>query len=155
MFKRWASDAAVPNDPTPRNVLLDATEILDRYRAVGSDDLEADTPLSVSELCVDVEAGRFALTANGRACEVAIVFDTARQRYRIAILGVGRSLLCGRSDKSESLTSYFNRTQAFRVIPATAGLLLCTRTVLQTPPLLRSKLRRRFSGDHRKPCCDS
>jgi hypothetical protein len=121
VFRRWASDAAAPNDPTPRNVLLDATEILDRYLAVGSDDLEADTPLSVSELCLDVQAGRFVLTANERACEVDIVFDSSRQRYELRSPDLDARYYAADSDKNESFTSYFNRTQAFRVIPATAG----------------------------------
>ena len=121
VFKRWASDAATPNDPTPRNVLLDATEILDRFVAIGSDDLEAETPLSVSELCLDVAAGRFVLTANELAFEVTIAFDSARQRYELRSPELDARYYATGSDKNESLTSYFNRTQAFRVIPATAG----------------------------------
>lgn len=111
----------MPRDPTPRNVLLDATEILDQYRAVGSDDLAADTPLSISELCIDVSAGGFTLTANGRACEVGIAFDAKRQRYELRSPELDERYYPAGDDNNESLISYFNRTQTFRVIPETAG----------------------------------
>jgi len=121
VFQRWASPAGVPTDPTPRNILLDATEIADRYRTVGSDDVEANTPLRISELCLDVTQDRFVLTANGCECDVTIKFDKVKHRYELRSPELDARYYSTDPDRNESLTSYFNRTQALRVIPVTDG----------------------------------
>jgi superfamily II DNA or RNA helicase len=127
VFRRWASDAPVPNNPSPVNVLLDVSDVMDRYRSTGDDQLPAGEPMELPELCVDVRNGRFSITANGRDCEVEIAFDRSRQTYQLNSPDLDIRYHSADPDNSQSVIRYLNRTQSLRVIPATSGFFYTQR----------------------------
>jgi superfamily II DNA or RNA helicase len=121
IFGRWASPARVPNDPAPRNVLLDLRDVMHLYAAVGDDELEEGEAIEPGELCADVNRGRFSVLVNGQEFELQIVFDRERERYVLKSHELDARFHASRDDGNagESLTQYLNRTQSFRVLPAT------------------------------------
>lgn len=121
VFNRWASDAPVPTDPSPRNVLLDVSEVLDRYRTTGDDELPAGKPTELSELCAAVRNGEFWITANGKKCKVQIEFDFSRLKYELGSQDLDQRYYSIDPANNEGLIRYLNRTQSLRVIPATSG----------------------------------
>lgn len=127
VFSRWASDAPWPSDPSPRNVLLDVSDVLDRYRTTGDDELAADIPMELSELCADVSHGKFTITANGKQCEVKIQPDTSRLRYELSSPELDQRYYSTDTDNREGLIRYLNRSQSLRVIPATPGFFYTLR----------------------------
>jgi hypothetical protein len=121
VFSRWASDAPVPGDPSPRSVLLDVSDVLSRYRTTGDGELPADQPMELSELCVDVRNGKFWITANGHQCSVQIEFDASRQKYELNSPELDQRYYSADPGNNEGLVRYLNRTQSLRVIPAAPG----------------------------------
>jgi len=121
VFNRWASDAPVPSDPNPRSILLDVSEVLNRYRTTGGGELPPDQPMELSELCADVQDGEFWITANDRRCKVQIKFDPARRKYELSSPELDQRYYSTDPENNEGLVRFLNRTQSLRVIPATAG----------------------------------
>lgn len=135
VFSRWASDAGVPSDPTPRNVLLDMSDVLDHYRATGGDGILADQPMELSELCANVQDGKFSITANGNQCEIQINFDPSRRIYEVSSPAIDERYYSTDGENVEGVISYLNRTQSLRVIPATSGYFYTLRQFCR--PLIR------------------
>jgi Type III restriction enzyme, res subunit len=121
VFNRWASDAPVPIDPSPRSVLLDVSEVLNGYRTTGEADLPADQPMELSELCADVHNGKLWITANTKRCGVQIQFDPSRQKYELSSPELDQRYYSTVPENNEGLVRYLNRTQSLRVIPASPG----------------------------------
>ena len=115
MFDRYAEVIHRPPDVTPRNILLDFDP---------ADFIDSQGPPSVSlhldDLCSDVAAGKFRLVANDDPHEVAIAWDETTRRYILSCNDLDdRFSIAATSSgpRAMSLLSYFNREQAFRVIP--------------------------------------
>ena len=113
VFDRFAEITSPPRDPTARNILLDFP--LDEFHAIIDD---VDQELDIDDLCVDVVNGTFVCRANGVDHEVRITWtgkayhlesSTLDDRYTVRGLG---------ADRHDTLISYLNREQAFRVLPA-------------------------------------
>lgn len=122
VFNRWASDAPAPSDPTPRSVLLDLSDVVDRYLTTGQDDDHLpNRRMVVSELCADVGDGKFMITANDKGCEVKIEFDSTRQQYVLSSPEIDRRYYSRDTNNTEGVVRYLNRTQSLRVIPGTGG----------------------------------
>lgn len=121
VFSRWAAPTGWPKDPSPRNVLLDLSEVLDRYRTTGEDDILAEQEIEADELCADVKNGSFDVTANGKRVEIEIVAEPAEGRYLLKSAALDARYYSTDPDAREGLVRYLNRTQSFRVIPATEG----------------------------------
>ncbi len=123
VFRRWASGASVPSDPTPRNVLLDVSDVKDRYRTTGAGDIPENNSIELSELCADVEDGKFEILANGKHCQAEIEFDSARQKYEISSRDLDERYYSIDPEYDEGVVGYLNRAQSLRVVPATSGYL--------------------------------
>jgi Type III restriction enzyme, res subunit len=121
VFGRWASHASVPRDPNARNVLLDVSDVRDRYLTTGDDNVSAGREMELSELCAEVNDGMFVITANGKPRQVKIEFDPERQKYELSSPDLDRLYYSTDPENGEGLIRYMNRTQSLRVIPATSG----------------------------------
>jgi len=121
VFRRWASSASVPSDPRARNVLVDVSDIKDRYQTTGAGGLPTDSPMELSELCADVEDEKFPVVANGKPCQVEIEFDPERQQYELRSRDLDELYYSTDSENSEGVVRYLNRAQSLRVVPATSG----------------------------------
>jgi hypothetical protein len=120
-FRRYASIAGPPADPTPNSVLLDLAEVRDRYVTAGGDGIPRDAPMEIDELCKEVENGQFSVVANGKECNVSIEFDAARQRYVLQSPELDGLYYSTDAQEREGLIQYVNRTQSIRVIPRSPG----------------------------------
>jgi hypothetical protein len=121
VFNRWASDAPVPTNPSPRNVLLDVSDVLNRYRTTGAHESAPNQPMELSELCADVQDDEFCITANNSRCRVQIKFDPERGKYQLSSPELDQLYYSTDPENNEGLLRFLNRTQSFRVIPATGG----------------------------------
>lgn len=112
VFSRYASVTTKPRDTTPVNILLDISDVIDRY--VTADDV----PIQIDDLCVDVKAeGRFSLLANGVQCDGQITFDAEREKYVIASRNLDELYRSNDPNNPEGLVRYLNSSQSIRVIP--------------------------------------
>ena len=121
VFSRWAGPAGWPQNPAPKNILLDLSEVLDDYRTTGEDELTQDQEIDVSELCADVQNGKFSIGANGKDCEIGIVAEPERGKYTLQSPELDARYYSVAPENRESVIHYLNRTQSFRVIPVTPG----------------------------------
>lgn len=121
-FRRYASAADVPADPSPVSVLLDLGEIRDRYLTVGSAEVPGDQPMEIDELCQQVENGSCSMAANGRQCSVSIEFDRERGRYSLRSPELDALYYSPDPDQREGLIQYLNASQSIRVIPKSPGM---------------------------------
>jgi len=140
VFSRWADQTKWPKDPTPRNVLLDISEVVDRYRTTGDDDLPQGVAMELSELCADVENGAFSITANGKKAEVEIQVEPKARKYVLKSAELDARYYSADPEMSEGLIRYLNRTQSFRVIPATTGYFYTVGAVLSPLHPVRARL---------------
>jgi hypothetical protein len=123
VFSRWADPTGWPKDPSPRNVLLDLSEVLDRYRTTGEDDISEEQEIETDELCADVKNGSFEVSANGKPLEVEIVAEPTEGKYVLKSTALDARYYSTDPEAREGLVRYLNRTQSFRVIPATEGYI--------------------------------
>jgi superfamily II DNA or RNA helicase len=121
VFRRWASSVPVPSDSKPLNILLDVSDIKDRYRTTGAGGVPGNKPMELSELCADVSNGEFRIFANGRPCRVEIEFDPGRHKYELRSQDLDENYHSTDRENSEGVVRYLNRTQSLRVLPAAHG----------------------------------
>lgn len=118
-FVRFATQSRAPSDPNPLNILLDLTEVEDRLVFVGGKGPTGAKTVEFDDLCFPVEDGVFHPTVNGLAVGVALAFDARKSRYTLRCEEL-HELVGVRSPRhgglEESLVTYLNREQAFRVV---------------------------------------
>jgi hypothetical protein len=122
VFDRYAELVDRPRDPTPVNILLD----LDGRFGGVVDDQQVD--LHIEDLCVDVAKGSFKLLANDHEHEVRIDWDDVRRSYRLTSPSLDNTYSTREvrgERRPESVVTYMNREQSFRVVPASAGSDYC------------------------------
>lgn len=115
-FVRYASTISSPEDKTPRNVLLDLSEVMGQYETLSGQ------PMDIEELCADVVRGSFSILANGTRCNAEIHYDESKRGYvttsrDLDSMYVPRDRLTNPS----GLIAHLNATQSFRVIPKSSG----------------------------------
>jgi hypothetical protein len=122
VFERFAEFVEPPEDPTPRNILLDLDEAKAAYKQ-----RDSNVPLETEDLCVEVESGDdgrsgFQWCVNSVPYRVHIVYDAERFLYDLRCSELERAYV--RNDgKSVNLITHLNRTQSFRVVPVTPGVI--------------------------------
>lgn len=117
-FDRFTAISEPPSDPTPINILLDLDEACELFQTVSGGKW-----LEVEDLCVKVERGRFLLVANSKQYVVEVSYDKAAKSYSLeceALEHVYRQAYAGRQ-RRESLVSYLNKHQCFRIVPKEDG----------------------------------
>jgi hypothetical protein len=117
LLDRYAIPIDVPDDPSPRHVLLDIRDLLE---AGVYEHWETKEPLDIEDLSNDVDSDTFTVRANGTDYEVKIRFNSQRQRYQFAsdMLNNAYRPTPGHLDRYQrGLVSYLNVSQAFRVVP--------------------------------------
>lgn len=123
VFSRWAEPTGWPKDPSPRNVLLDLSKVLERYRTTGEDDLPEEQEIETDELCADVKKGTFEISANGKPLKIEIEAEPTEGRYLLKSPALDARYYSTDPGAREGLVRYLNRTQSFRVIPASEGYI--------------------------------
>ena len=121
VFSRWAGPAGWPQNPAPKNILLDLAEVLDDYRTTGEDELPQDQEIDVSELCADVQNGRFSIGANGKDWKIGIVAEPERGKYTLQSPELDARYYSVAPENRESVIHYLIVTAPFCVIPVTPG----------------------------------
>jgi hypothetical protein len=112
VFSRYASVTTRPDDPTPLSVLLDVSDVIDRYVTTDV------TAMQIEDLCAEVDENhRFSVLANGAQRSAKIDFDHERGRYVISSRELDELYTSTDPDNPEGLVNYLNLTQSFRVIP--------------------------------------
>jgi superfamily II DNA or RNA helicase len=112
VFSRYASVTTTPADPTPLSVLLDISDVIDRYKTVDGAAMEID------DLCAEVKTnGKFSVLANGARRFGNISFDPKRHQYVISSRELDELYVSQDPINPEGLIRYLNSSQSFRIIP--------------------------------------
>ena len=117
LLDRYAVHIGVPEDPTPRHILLDLDDMLEAeaYQHVQEGEL-----LEVEELSGEVRDHFFALCANRDYYNIRVSFDPRTTTYRLTCsdLDNAYTLREGHGDRFQrGITAHLNITQSFRVVP--------------------------------------
>ncbi len=120
-FSRFAAHAAVPADPTPRNVLLDLTEVQESFTQNTGSGTGVHKTLEIEDACLSVVSGQFTVTANGKSYPGNIAFESRTDRYSIDIPDLGADFYPKDPRFKRGLVTYLNQTQSLRVIPSSSG----------------------------------
>lgn len=117
LFQRYALFSEPPQDPEPRNVLLDIFDVMHEF-------VDGEKALDIEDVCLDVKDGIFTIPIGSQKFQVAIHYEPDRKQYRLE----GREIddtfeMTGPNGKPESLIHYLNRTQAIRVVIGTVGVI--------------------------------
>lgn len=117
-FTRFATHAAVPDDPDPTSVLLDVAEVEESFVTHDVAGVTPDLPLQLEDACCEVDStGQFTVKGNGRACLAEIVFNTKTNRYHIESAALDELYHSHEEGLERGLVQFLNRSQSFRVIP--------------------------------------
>jgi hypothetical protein len=114
-FDRYAEVIDRPDDVTPRSILLD-------FEPSDFVDLEGDegTRLDIDDICLEVNLGSFICTANGDEYTVGLSWSQPKRRYVLSSSELDQRFVApggAGSPASRTLIGFFNREQAFRVVP--------------------------------------
>jgi len=152
LFERFARFADVPDDPTPVNILFDLDDVENAFETslkvdsvkeqaqgveavvveeTGIRDKKVRALLVLDDVCYGISrkgkstSGSFSCRANGRRYEVAIRYDEKKKGYLLASPALERAYVnrdAGGGSR-ENLVGYLNRSQSFRVITRSEGLI--------------------------------
>jgi len=129
LFGRYASFTTPPTDPTPVNILIDLDEVLDTFEPSDTSK-NKKRKLIYEDLCYDINPlgkgkGEFTFKANSQEYKVNISYDKERKIYKLASPNLEIAYV--RRDNNDrirdNLVGYLNRTQSFRIIPKTPGII--------------------------------
>jgi serine/threonine protein kinase len=134
-FARYALPADLPEDPTPRNILLDLADVQDIFivnppnkdlpdpaASPGpTPDPEPTQVLMIEDACADVVNGGFTLNANGMKIAVQIKFDAQNLEYHLESPELETQYIAQDKRFQSGLVRYLNNSQSFRVVPQSEG----------------------------------
>jgi superfamily II DNA or RNA helicase len=138
-FKRYAPPAVLVKEPEPMNILLDLHEVQNDYLTVGNKKrrIKAGEELIIEDLCQPVTDGEFTLKVGiGREtfdCLLQVRYEKEQRRYVIeskntdpkepTLIHLERDYHTKPGLPHESVISYLNRTQSFRVLPKSENVI--------------------------------
>ncbi len=137
-FRRYAEEHSVPEDPTPKHILLDLQEVQDVYRTVGVSNVPPGEVLSIDDLACDVDVdpdvqkdGKtkgqqnycFTLLANNQSFKVYIRYDEETEKYLLESPDLEKSYYSKNPQDKRGLITYLNQEQSFRIVPATENFI--------------------------------
>jgi hypothetical protein len=116
-----------PDEPWPRNVLLDLEEARTRFVTVGDD----PQPLDVEDVALECRAvtgkpadpRKFELVANGTDCVGTVVYDRGAARYELVSKDLERRYRYEDGTTTGNLASFLNARQAFVIVPEAFGVI--------------------------------
>ena len=119
VFDRYAMFSSPPKDPTPINILLDISDVMDKFKYVADSKIKSRIALDVADICLEVdEDGFFDVQTKSGPYRVAVLYESKRKRYILACSELENAYqLSDPGARSENLVHYLNRMQAFRVVP--------------------------------------
>jgi superfamily II DNA or RNA helicase len=131
IFDRYAMYSTPPKDTTPRNILLDISDVMDKFylidQASGKKPKRKKHPsilLDVEDICFDVDKdGQFTLPTNSGHYQPIVSYEPARKRYMLTCPELEKAYesdSTSRGRNPENLVHYLNRTQTFRVVPGSS-----------------------------------
>lgn len=156
LFSRFAAPADHPDEPEPRNILLDVEEFADQF-------VRGNSPLRLADVCCSVDerdpqhaSGKythdFALTVNGKACKVLIRYDKKRHQYFLKSKDL--NAFVHKDNEKITLTTRLNRRQAFRVVPQERGVFYAYRQFYEIQLRLGEESTNSFVLDILSPVAD-
>jgi len=116
-FLRYAKSAEPPADAEPLSLLLDLTEVQDRFLLNEEGKGGTAKTMAVEDACSTVRDHRFEITANGIRCTGEIRFDPTAKRYIIDSADLDGKYYSNEPELTRGIVAYLNRHQSFRVIP--------------------------------------
>lgn len=141
-FRRYAEEHKIPEDTTPKHILLDLQEVQDRYLSTGVSIVPRDEVLKPVDLSCEIEEyieeetqeknGRkpanqpkycFTFQANNAPWKVFIRYATDSEKYFLESPDLDKAYYNNDQQDKSSIITYLNRNQAFRVIPATENFI--------------------------------
>jgi superfamily II DNA or RNA helicase len=126
VFDRFATFVSPPEDREPLNILLDVDDVTDTFVTAEPDASGKYAPLQIDEFCYEVTNGRFICIANSRGFPVSVRPDTKKDRYVLESPELDRAYVRRTESGREArggLVSYLDRTQSFRVVTRTHGVI--------------------------------
>ena len=123
VLDRYAIHVDAPDDPTPKHILFDISDLLDSEAYVSIDD---KVPLKIDDISMEVEDGKFTLHANEEIYKITIVFNSKNSKYRLSNSKLNSAFVpnAGQNVRQQGgIIAYLNSNQAFRVIPKSGGFI--------------------------------
>lgn len=141
-FRRYAEEHKIPEDTTPKHILLDLQEVQDKYRSTGVTDVPRDEVLKPVDLSCEIEEymeeetqennGRkpanqpkycFTFQANDVPWKVFIRYSPDSEKYFLESPDLDKAYFNSDQQDKRSIIAYLNQNQAFRIIPATENFV--------------------------------
>ena len=118
-FKRYLKETIIPSDTTPMNILIDVYDVLNNYLTIGdlNKNIKEGQCLKIDELCSEIKGNKFSIFANDNTFEIEISFEKNTKRYKLCSPNLDEYYYSKNDINKESLISYLNKTQSFRIIP--------------------------------------
>jgi hypothetical protein len=126
VFDRFASFTNTPSNPEPCNILLDIDDVLDSFQTISPTNKKKKETLIFDNICYSIEGEQFTCVINSEEYKVGIKYDLNKQIYKLTSKEIENTYV--RLDpltnkKRENLITYLNRSQSFRIIPKTPGII--------------------------------
>ncbi len=141
-FRRYAEEHKIPEDTTPKHILLDLQEVQDKYLSTGTTDVSRDEVLNPVDLSCEIEEYveeeaqennekkiadqpkySFTFQANNISWKIFIRYAPDLEKYILDSPELDKAYYNKDSQDKRSIISYLNQNQAFRVIPATENFI--------------------------------
>jgi superfamily II DNA or RNA helicase len=111
-------------DPTPVHILLDLYEIEDRFSLVTLDETTDKTAkVLIPDTACEIINGKFVLLANDQECNIEINYDNKKNQYILGSADLDRLYRSVYYFDRKGIVDYLNKSQSFRVIPNTEGMI--------------------------------
>jgi superfamily II DNA or RNA helicase len=118
LLNRYAAFQDAPAKPNPIHILLDIEDIQNEYVALDSLGQGEFKPMQFDDACCDISKGRFECEVNGKKIPVDITYRSDRKRFELKSSGLDQHYVHqrARAERRQSILSFLNSRQAFRVI---------------------------------------
>lgn len=134
LFSRYAKPLEPPDQARgqPRSILLDLTDILNEFELMDEPGDAASAPVdfesTYSDLCAEIRAdGVFEVRLGEARIKCKISYSPETGRYTVAGPELSEHFAAKDDTKSDSIVSYLNRTQSFRVVTVAPNVVYAHR----------------------------
>lgn len=124
VFDRFAEFAGPPRRPQARNILLDVEDIKDRFARLGGD--SGRISLDLDDVCLDLddEGAAQGTTSDGSNFVLRVRYVQSADRFQLESTELADFV---DTEKDESVITFLNREQSFRIIPESPSYIYAHR----------------------------
>jgi hypothetical protein len=120
-----------PDDTAPKNILLDISDVMGKFSLTDRSNRKRQKtkkrrmiPLDMDDICFDINKdGTFVLPTNSGSYRPTVSYDEPKKRYLLECAELEKAYesdSTSRGRHPENLVHYLNRTQSFRIVPASS-----------------------------------